>query len=702
MPPPSNHTVVLGYCPDHFRPEMQYVFVPAAAALFDGQWGRIGSPSSMFEPHGTFYVPREVLPQDFRHGDAAAWELEDQPNYAFHNHSCRFRAVGLADAPLEVIRVERTSSDASECRRLLEEGLDFIPARQDNLALVEFEDGVLVKVKLRPRPDRPRRYHVAAGDLVDPLEAWPKGRTPHLLSINCDGTVRRFAVPADLSNAPERLDLATMEEAFSGIRRVGGLGAPVTASTAELRRAVERLEEVVVSFAGPAWAARRSRLSQFLDAAKEAIEDRGRWEVFLAGHPLFRETVDSIVTKRLDGLRAEVRQNIMEEEAELQGRLTGLESECSDWEGLSRSAREETEQLRREVKELSGQRDETAAELARLRTDTEGAKRQADVGHAADNGAARLVVGPQASAVAPAPPAPRFSFAPKPGAEPGEPLKTTKEALKRLEENLHALGVLKVSARLLARETLVALSLGQLVCFRGSVASPVAEVCVASLAGGRVLNVPVALGASQPFELPRDLGDGPSAILFEGVNRSCFGTYGQSVAEIIRGRAFGRSPQPWPFFFGAIGDGPSFLPPGPELVTFGPIFDTDCLSWDLRKAAAETKPARCELGTMGIKEAGEPEEWADLIDELFDAGNVLWERQARAALRRLAALVEPDRIAQANASFLFGWILPRLLVSGAQPAAFAERFGEGFLHDAVAIDQRLQRLLRAHGVGEGE
>src|SRR5262249_10238129 len=155
-----------------------------------------------------------------------------------------------------------------------------------------------------------------------------------------------------------------------------------------------------------------------------------------------------IVTKRLDGLRAEVRQKIMEEEAELRARLSGLESECSDWEGLSRSAREEREKLEREVKELSSRREEISTEVERLRTERETPRRQAEAVHASDNGAPRPVVSPQANSVATAPPSPRFSFAPKPNAELGEPLKTAKEALKRLEDNLHALGVLKVSARL--------------------------------------------------------------------------------------------------------------------------------------------------------------------------------------------------------------------------------------------------------------
>ncbi|MHB1426485.1 MAG: hypothetical protein ACYC3I_25265 [Gemmataceae bacterium] len=650
------------------------MFVPAAAGLFDGQWGRIGLPLTMFEPHGTFYVPREVLPPDFRHKDVAAWEVEDQPNYALHKHSCRFRATGFADGPLEVVRVECDSSDPDECRRLLEAGLDFIPARRDNFALVEFQDGLLAKVKFRPHPDRPRRYLVAAGDLVDPLEAWPKAQTPQLISINCDGAVHRFAASAELPTAPERLDLATLQEAFSSIKRGGGLGSPVSASPAELRRAVERLQEVAATFAAPAWTARRARLNHFLDVAKQAAEDRERWEELLAGHQLFREAVESIVGKRLDGLRAEVREKLLEEETELKDRLAGLATECSDWEGLARSAREEAEQLQQNVRELSGQRDEIVGELERKRAEREGAKLQTSPSHAGENGAVKPQIDAQPVAVVPDPTVPRFSFAPEPSAEPGEPLKTAKEALKRLEDNLHALGVLKVSARVLARETLVALSLGQMVFFRGSVGGPVAEVCAASLAGGGVLNVPVSLGASQPFELPRNFGEGPAAVVFEGVNRSCFGTYGQSVGEILRGRAFGRSAQPWPFFFGVIGDGPSFLPPGPELVTFGPVFDTDCLSWDLRKAAGEIKVARCDTGALELKDAAEPEEWADLIDELFDAGNVVWERQARAALRRLAALAESGRPAQAGASFLFGWILPRLFASGAQPAAFGERF----------------------------
>src|SRR5262249_37831100 len=153
------------------------------------------------------YVPRELLPQGFRHKDVTAWELEDQPNYALHGHSSRFRAVNLADAPFEVMHVECASSDATACRKVLEEGLDFVSARLDNVALVEFQDGLLAKVRFRPHPEKPRRYTVASNDLVAPLLAWPKGQTPQFLSINCDGTARRFAAPAELPAAPERLDL---------------------------------------------------------------------------------------------------------------------------------------------------------------------------------------------------------------------------------------------------------------------------------------------------------------------------------------------------------------------------------------------------------------------------------------------------------------------------------------------------------------
>ena len=166
----------------------------------------------------------------------------------------------------------------------------------------------------------------------------------------------------------------------------------------------------------------------------------------------------------------------------------------------------------------------------------------------------------------------------------------------------------------------------------------------------------------------------PPAIMFEGINRSCFGTFGQAIGDILRGRAFGKVARTVPLFFGTIGDSPSFLPLGPDLIAFGPAFDTDYLSWDPKRAAGDVKGGLCEAGAWDLQEAAEPEDWADLIDELFPAANILWERQAQAALRRLAALTDPERPGQPDASFLFGWVIPRLLASGVQLDSFAERF----------------------------
>jgi hypothetical protein len=701
MPPPAKHSTVLGYCPGNFREEMTFVFVHAAAELLNGRWLRVGSPSTSFAPHGDFFVPREAFPGAFRHRDVAAWEAEDQPNYALQGHSCRFRAVRVADAPLEVVRAECASSDPAACRRfLLEEGLEVVPRRQDGQALVEFQDGLIARVRLHAHPDRPRQSVAAAGDLAQPLGAWPLGQAPELFTVSCDGLVRRFAIAAELHDAPARLDLATLEEAVTSATRAGGLGAPVSAPPGELRRALERLEEVVRHFGGAAWAARRARLADFLERARQAAEERARWEDYLAGHPVFREALEAAVSERLGGLREEARQSILKDEASLRETVSGLATECEEWEGLARTAREEAERIQGQVHGLAGERTAAEAELERLRAEQRsvtapGAARGAENGTAGHDGA--VLVASRFPALAGAPVPRSGDSAP----EPGDPFATAAEAIKRLEQNFHALGVLKGSARLLAREVFVALSLGQAAFFRGSLAEPVAEAAALSLAGSRVQNVTVPLGAAEPFEVPPVAGEETSVVVFQGVNRACFGTYGERVARLVRDRALGRAACQAPLFLGALGDGPSFLPPGPEFLTFGPVFDTDCLSWDLRKAAGELKRGCCAAPAWVFEEGDEPEEWAELIDGLFAAENILWERQARAALRRLQSLADPERSAQPGASFLFGWVLPRLLGPGGEFASLADRFHDGVLHEAAAADQRVQRLLSAHGAWEG-
>ena len=80
------------------------------------------------------------------------------------------------------------------------------------------------------------------------------------------------------------------------------------------RRAIEQLEEVVKSFDGALWTARRERLTAFLEQARESADAREKWEAFLAGHPLFRSTLEAAVAAEKQRLRESIRLELLGEE----------------------------------------------------------------------------------------------------------------------------------------------------------------------------------------------------------------------------------------------------------------------------------------------------------------------------------------------------------------------------------------------------
>src|SRR4051812_36290854 len=112
--------VVLGYCPDVFRADRAFLFAPVVAELINGSWARLGNATTTFPPSGTIFVPPELYPTPFHHGDLAAWEVEDQPDFSEAKLASRFRAIRPADGPLEVVPVSLPST-SDDVRRLLTE-----------------------------------------------------------------------------------------------------------------------------------------------------------------------------------------------------------------------------------------------------------------------------------------------------------------------------------------------------------------------------------------------------------------------------------------------------------------------------------------------------------------------------------------------------------------------------------------------------
>jgi hypothetical protein len=139
------------------------------------------------------------------------------------------------------------------------------------------------------------------------------------------------------------------------------------------------------------------------------------------------------------------------------------------------------------------------------------------------------------------------------------------------------------------------------------------------------------------------------------------------------------------------------------MVAYGPVFDTDCLSWDSTKNASEIEPGQFDAAAWELEEAFDQDvSWEDALEKTFQKGCVVWERFARVTMRRLRPLLASRPAAQPHASFAFGWVVPRYLASGADYVSGPLTFPEGLpIEDLIRADQRLYRLLNSAGIGEG-
>jgi hypothetical protein len=553
-----------------------------------------------------------------------------------------------------------------------------ISHRSDGGCILEFADRVLARARLAPHPTEHHRSVVDPDSLAYPLDAWPQGAL-HLVSVQHDGIPYRFAEAHEPGGAPDSLDLATLDEALAAAQKAGGLGSAPAVSGGDATKALSVLRELVKHFERRGWQARAARLRCFLDRAQHAAEERRRWDDFLLHHPVFHDALAAQVARLRTELRPEVRQEILVHEAELKRRIEEAERDAKEWTELARHVKDEAEQTHPPS---------LASPVASAKPG--GAEAPPDGNGSLAAGMDLAPSGGVALAVS----------EPLPVTMDAVPLATPDEALGHLEKNFKAAGIAPLSARLLAREVLAAACVGQLVFLRGSFAETVTDAVACSLGGHRVVRLPVPVGASDEIALPA--GEA-GVVVLEGANRACVSSYGRSVRTLIQRRALGREEARSPVLLATLLEGPGTLNFGTELAALGPVFDTDCLTWDTKGSTGAPGPGRCEPSAWTLT-AGKDEEFdADaLIEGVLPAGNALWERQAAAALSLLIPLSSDTRPRQHVASFLFGWVVPRLVATGGDLAQHADRLEEALGQEGLSLDQRLVRQLRGLGWGANQ
>lgn len=250
---------------------------------------------------------------------------------------------------------------------------------------------------------------------------------------------------------------------------------------------------------------------------------------------------------------------------------------------------------------------------------------------------------------------------------PTQTPKTFPEAVGVLQRNLTTLGLIPVSARAFARDVMAAVCSSQLLMFRGSLSSLVVRTVARSLACGRVSSLQVPVGFAEIGGLESHLrlavgSNACSAFIIEGANRACIDAYGAFLTEVITERAFGIGDSlPNLILLGTVLEGPSALPPGPELTSLGPIFHTDCLAWEL--PSQDIKLVDGQLAAVPVLPRSLSDAERMTLSKwrktLGGPPNALWAKNVEAVYKGLEQRPEKGDYPTQIQSLSFGWLLPR-------------------------------------------
>ncbi len=672
---------VLGVWPN-VRPEVTSVFVRISAMVSEGILEPVDSPESNFPTRGEIHVFRDRVPQGMQHQDIAMFEAdvshlyEENPN----QYSAKYTATRhLTRCPAEIIPCSFSSSSINEIRDLLlSQGVSPPHSIRKHPVLFEFQDGIVSGPFHLDLIQNLGRYSCSESALDEPVSAWESREKLEPVELRCENSRRLFVSHLELPNPDFYLDLTTVDQALSSMLRIGCKEGPGTYLLTRRKR-----DEIVARLSSVSFpdrlASRRARLEKLLTESLKTGEDLGRWTETFLQHPASQNEI-AVYKSRC---KEEAHQELLKEKSELLKELSNLRKEVGGLETQKSDLESQIESKPLEIEAAIIDRAEKAQDkVDRILSQVSILKPFLNTSVETERDSIHNQEIPQKS------------------------LSSIEDILDLLTLNLKKTGLISGGAKTLSMEILSALLMGQWILFQGSMKNVLADMVGRTLTCENRIQIQIPPGLTSSAEFEKMLlahKTDFTSITLEGVNSSCFETYGASLERVLAKRTL-EQPRSFPFpcFLGTILDGPGAIPIDPLLTATGLVVHTDCLSW---KTSEVEGPIPGQISDFEISSERDVVEGVEELNEmlkLFETQpSILWRKNVHNIFRFISSYMPEEELQTYMVSIMFGWILPRFFACRLNEDALMETIKKIGMGD-IYTDSRIQAYLKLAGINTNE
>jgi hypothetical protein len=285
-------------------------------------------------------------------------------------------------------------------------------------------------------------------------------------------------------------------------------------------------------------------------------------------------------------------------------------------------------------------------------------------------------------------------------------LRSFEDGVAILAANLERAGLKKSAARPFAEEICASAFIGQVVFFKGALATAVARLSALSLSGPNSvrLSMPIGVTDGEAFRsvvmpLSSTAGSGVPALVIEGINRSALDVFADAISDLMAGE--GALPAAWErqwFVFASVTQGVASLPIEPTYLELGPVFDLDHLDWRLRRVTSGVAaPGRVLADALRAIRASleawttDSEEALRILRRFKPGRNPRMESSVIAAYCALSSIERAEPMS-ALQSIAYGWLVPLWLALGLERGEVDSEL-DGGKCDLATPDPRLASIL---------